>query len=143
MFMFLGFIPINFLEKQTHKETQKYSAQKRNSVLIFNPSKIIKSLSHKPRKFKTRKSSNPRSHNPHFFNHQTHIETQNPTRTTSSLQNLEPSNHFKNFVLSHTISATAGFTSTKFSTVVSMLYTVAISSVRLNLFNHLIGFISC
>ena len=139
MFMFLGFIPIIFLEKQTHKETQKIQlkkeiiTQKRNSVLISNPNKIIKSLSHKPRKFKTRKSSNPRSHNPHFFNHQTHIETQNPTKTTLSPQNLEPSNpepsnHFNNFVLLHTISATAGFTSTRFSTIVSVLYTAAISS---------------
>ncbi|KAK7841946.1 hypothetical protein CFP56_014627, partial [Quercus suber] len=56
-------------------------------ALIFsNLSKIIKSRSHKPRKFKTRKSSNPkssnpRSHNPHFFNHQTHFETQNSTTT--------------------------------------------------------------
>ena len=133
MFMFLGFIPINFLEKQTHKKTQKIQlkkeiiSSKKKFSLIFNPSKIIKSLTHKPRKFKTRKSSNPRSHNPHFFNHQTHIETQNPTRTTSSPQNLKPSNHFNNFFLSHTISATAGFTFTRFSTVVSLLYTIAIS----------------
>ena len=78
MLMFLGFILTNFLEKQTHKKTQKI--QLKNEIinlkaLIFNPSKIIKSSSHKPRKFKTRKSSNPRSHNLHFFNLQTHIET--------------------------------------------------------------------
>ena len=136
MFMFLGFIPRNFLGKQTHKKTEKI--QLKNEIinlkaLIFNPSKFIKSPSHKPRKFKTRKSLNPRSHNPHFFNHQTHIETQNPTRTTLSPQNLEPSNpepsnYFSNFVLLHTISATTGFTSTRFSTVMSVLYTAAISS---------------
>ena len=58
MFMFLGFIPRNFLGKQTHKKTEKI--QLKNEIinlkaLIFNPSKIIKSPSHKPRKFKTRK----------------------------------------------------------------------------------------
>ena len=68
MFMFLGFIPKNFLEKQTHKKTQKI--QLKNEIinlkaLIFNPTK----------------SSNPKSHNPHFFNHQTHIETENLTTT--------------------------------------------------------------
>ncbi|KAK7839721.1 hypothetical protein CFP56_017598 [Quercus suber] len=94
MFMFLGFISINFLEKQTHKKTQEI--QLKNEIinlkaLIFNHRKIIKSPSHKPRKFKTRKSSNPRSHNPHFFNHQTHIETQNPT--TTSNQQLRPLAH--------------------------------------------------
>ena len=84
MFMFLGFIPKNFLEKQTHKKTQKIQLKNEIinlKVLIFNLNKIIKSPSHKPRKFKTRKSSNPKSHNLHFFNHQTHIETQNPTTT--------------------------------------------------------------
>ena len=71
--------------RNKHTENPKNSVQKQNPISqsphFSNPSKIVKSQSHKPRKFKTRKSSNPRSHNPHFFNHQTHFETQSPTTT--------------------------------------------------------------
>ena len=54
---------------------------------------------------------------------------------TKSPESPTPSNHFNNFVLAHTIFATAGFTSTRFSTIVSMLYTTAISSGSES-FNH-------
>ena len=43
-------------------------------------------------------------------------------------QKFSHRSHFNNIILSHTISTTVGFTSTRFSTVVNVLYTAAISS---------------
>ena len=87
MFMFLGFIPKNFLEKQTHKKTQKI--QLKNEIinlkaLIFNSAKSSnpqaispespKLESHQIPKATTHTSSitkltlKPRTRPPHFLN---------------------------------------------------------------------------
>ena len=87
MFMFFGFIPINFLEKQTHKKTQKI--QLKNEIinlkaLIFNPAKSLNPQATSPESSKlenhqipeatthtsliTKPTLKPRTQPPHFVN---------------------------------------------------------------------------